>query len=75
MTLYEVHFTDLIEYQPYKFVCTLPLVPYTSRDRDTYLLILYNIVYTDTLPLLVQFSSTFQGLWRLQFNFLNEAPR
>jgi len=62
MALYEVNFTDLIEYQRYKLVCTLPLVPYTSRDRGTYLLILYNIVYTNTLPLLVQFSSTYQGL-------------
>jgi hypothetical protein len=68
MAFYEIHFTDLIEYQRHKFVCTLPLVPYASRDRSTYLLIIYNIVYTDTLPPLAQFSSTLQGLWRLQFN-------
>jgi len=71
MAFYEDYFTDLIEYQRYKFVCTIPLVPYTSRDRSTYLLIVYNIVYTDTLRRLVLFSSTFKGMWRSQFNFLS----
>jgi hypothetical protein len=64
MAFYEVYFTDLIQYQRHKFVCTIPLVPYTSKDRSIYLLFLYNIVYTDTLRRLVQFISTFKGMWR-----------